>query len=142
MSSAQTLVDHTRIFMREHFKGTPILDEYERRLRAAFINDELSHFMKDLRNFVVHCGLPDDTLLIEKEFKDRVGGGIHLRTAKLRDWSGWTVPSKRYLDSHDRSIDILDAVTDYSAEVLDLNHWLDDVLLAARRAARNEARTR
>lgn len=65
--SALTLVEHTRIFMREHYRNTLAHDSYEAKVRDKFANDPASQFVQKLRNYMVHKGLPNSEMYMEME---------------------------------------------------------------------------
>ena len=62
LSSAKTLIEHTRIFMDTHFKNTSVNKEYTHKIKMEFSQDDLSRFIQDLRNYMLHQGLPHNQM--------------------------------------------------------------------------------
>ncbi len=58
VAAALTLVEHTRIFMREHYSDTPMLERYQAKVDTDFKNQPLVRFVQDLRNYILHNGCP------------------------------------------------------------------------------------
>ncbi len=58
VAAALTLVEHTRIFMRKNYSDTPILDRYQTKIDADFKDEPLVQFVQNLRNYILHNGLP------------------------------------------------------------------------------------
>jgi hypothetical protein len=57
LASAMTLVDHTRVFIKEFYLATALSRTYNERKRV-FEGNNLTRFIQDLRNYMVHRGLP------------------------------------------------------------------------------------
>lgn len=62
VAGALTLVEHTRIFMRENYGNTPTLDRYQAKVDADFKDQPLVRFVQDLRNYILHNGLPNSEM--------------------------------------------------------------------------------
>ncbi|MEN3979938.1 hypothetical protein [Acinetobacter sp. CWB-B33] len=134
VASAMTLVEHTRNFMREYYSETNILKDYENKIKNELGQDTLIKFIQDLRNYMVHNGLPPTQMFME--FKSLMDGsgtgitttGIRIKTDKLLEWSRWTNPAKEYLQSLGEFIDINAMVTEYQSKILEFHQWLDAAL--------------
>jgi hypothetical protein len=165
LAGAMTLVDHTRVFVQDHYLGTDVNKEFKSRIERDFSQNSLTRFVQDLRNYMLHCGLPplERTLLITKEGHGASGDanfvtGFYLRSDDLKKWSGWKSDSKIYLESAGEQIDLLQLVESYRViiyafhsefqNVLDAHHKNDlaqlDVLrdeFAAQQGSRDADRT-
>lgn len=56
LSSSSALTDAARRIMK-HYKGTPLSKEYNNKTTELFKNNELSHFIRSLRNYQTHYEL-------------------------------------------------------------------------------------
>jgi hypothetical protein len=120
LASASMLVDFTRNFMKT-YSNTKIYTKYQEKINSDFINDELSNFIKKLRNYILHCGLPSTGMKID------VSGNttIFLGRDEMLKWSGWNVQSRKYLESCTEEIRITEFARDYTTKVYDLNQWIN-----------------
>ena len=58
VAAALTLVEHTRVFMRKHYANTSVLARFEGKISAELDNEPVVKFVQNLRNFMLHKGLP------------------------------------------------------------------------------------
>jgi hypothetical protein len=121
VASAATLTDHTRIFINRFYSTTKISKLYISRVRDEFINDGLSKFIKDLRNFILHRGLPYTGLILRPDLETTV----YLDRNSMLDWDKWTAISRRYLASQPEKIRIYEFAYSYTKKVIAFNHWLN-----------------
>lgn len=135
VASAKTLVDHTRVFVEEHYADTPVISSCKAQITSTFSNDPVSKFVHDLRNYMLHKGLPNSHMFMsfEQDPKNPERGaelttGIRLDTASLLEWSGWTAPAKQYLDRAGKHIDIHQFVEEYLVRVNRFHNWLEALL--------------
>lgn len=66
LASVKSLVDHTRIMVREVHGNKKFSREYELKKQEIFVNSPLSCFVQDLRNYILHKGIPET--IAEKKF--------------------------------------------------------------------------
>ena len=90
LASAQTLVEHTRIFMRSHYKNTEIYPLYSKKISDDYANDRLCRFIQDLRNYMLHKGLPHSNMTLSGSFEGQIESSISLDTTKLKSWLKWS----------------------------------------------------
>ena len=57
LASAMTLIEHTRIFFKTHYANTEVNRIYSESVREKFERNELTRFVQDMRNFMLHKGL-------------------------------------------------------------------------------------
>lgn len=134
VASAMTLVEHTRNFMREYYSETEIFKDYENKIKDELSQDTLIKFIQDLRNYMVHNGLPPTQMFME--FKSLMDGsgtgitttGIRIKTDKLLEWSRWTNLAKEYLQSLGEFINIYTMITEYQSKILEFHNWLNVAL--------------
>jgi len=135
VASSKTLVDHTRVFMNENYAGTQTHKNYQAHIASTFAIDPVSKFVHDLRNYMLHKGLPNSHMFISMEQdpeKSELGAeittGIRFDTASLLEWSGWTAPAKQYLEQAGKHIDIHQFVDNYLVRVNQFHSWLEVLL--------------
>ncbi len=62
LASAKSLVDHTRAFVDDHYAGTAFKQGYDQKVQAELASDPLIKFIQDLRNHMLHRGLPSGSM--------------------------------------------------------------------------------
>jgi hypothetical protein len=88
LAAAQTLIDHTRIFVNQNYKGTTIHQAYTQKIKSEYAEDELCKFIKDLRNYMLHKGLPDNQMSFSlTKGHAAFESTISLEVEKLVTWS-------------------------------------------------------
>jgi hypothetical protein len=135
VAAALTLVEHTRIFMRQHYSDTSILDRYQAKVDAEFANEPLVKFVQDLRNFMLHKGLPGSEMFLNfKSNPDLPNGGgvlttgIRIRAAQLLTWDGWSVPARTFIEKAGEFVDIRAFAEAYTDNIVSFHDWLQDEL--------------
>jgi hypothetical protein len=135
VAASLTLVEHTRIFMREHYSNTPILDRYQAKVDADFVNKPLVRFVQDLRNFMLHNGLPESVMFLNFESNPDLpdsGGvlttGIHIKASQLLGWDRWSVPARTFIESSGEFVDIRTFAETYTDTILSFHDWLQGEL--------------
>ncbi len=132
VASSKTLVDHTRVFMQKNYAGTQMHKYYQDQITSTFSTDPISKFVHDLRNYMLHKGLPNSHMFMSLEQDpakpDRgaeITTGIRLDTKSLLEWSGWTAPAKQYLNQGGEYIYIDQFVDEYLTRVNQFHSWLE-----------------
>lgn len=132
VASAMTLVDHTRVMLKERYEGESILNEINEHITNTVAKIPVCKFVQDMRNYIVHRGLPNSQIYnkFTKNENDSFNYtvGIQIPTADLLDYQKWTAPAKSYLEQAGEYIDILNLVSSYIQEVQELNKWLISIL--------------
>lgn len=140
LAAAKTLVDHTRVFMRAYYLGSPLEKAYQDKIAAEIANDELCRFVHDLRNYMLHCGAPPLSIWSSLGADRKTQAGVSFIIAPLTEWNGWTAPSKRFLDKQRRDFDVDDVARIYSQKIVSLHVWLDGLLSDCHRSEMSELR--
>ena len=137
VSSAVTLVEHTRVFMREHYAGTAILTTYEAQAKATFAQSPVAQFVQGLRNYMLHRGLPNSHMFLQFTANPGTDGGsgtmesgVRYDTASLLDWNGWKPVARTYLKQAGEHIDLQEFAQEYLTLVNKFHGWLDATLEA------------
>ncbi|OKO86180.1 hypothetical protein AC630_03870 [Bradyrhizobium sp. AS23.2] len=147
VAAALTLVEHTRIFMREHYSETPMLERYQARVDADFKNQPLARFVQDLRNYILHNGLPNSEMYMNFQSNaDQPGTGtletgIHIRSAPLLEWRNWSAPARIFIEGCGEFVDIGTIAESYTGNVLSFHGWLQRCLDQIHAADLDELRT-
>src|SRR5437868_7005962 len=96
VSSALTLVEHTRVFMRKHYAGTELFATYEKQVIATFAKSPVAQFVQGLRNYMLHRGLPNSSMFMKfatgpgaTDGSGTMETGVQYDTASLLDWKDW-----------------------------------------------------
>lgn len=136
-ASALTLVEHTRIMMRENYANMEIQKAYEKQVTAIFGNEPVANFVQGLRNYMVHKGLPSSHMFLSfKSDPDAADGsgtqetGVRYDTASLLEWSRWKPPARKYLTDAGEHLDVHRFAEDYLVLVNRFHAWLDAALWA------------
>jgi hypothetical protein len=134
LASAMSLVEQTRVAVREWYKGTDFLKEYQNQINIRFKENSLSGFIEDLRNYNLHYSLPitHATFAFHSDDTQKGSGTLHfsfvLIKAGLLTWSGWK-KGKEYLSNSSGDIDIGKLADEYHKQIADFHLWLVNRLL-------------
>jgi len=131
LSSAVSLVDHTRRLLKYYEPDVPtFVAEYGRRNTAVTDMNETS-FLRDFRNYLLHYGAPpvvQNMDLGPMTQADTTGHSIKLSATRLLEWDKWSARSRRYLSSfgdRDGPVISIDVVA-YANAMSTLFAWLFD----------------
>jgi hypothetical protein len=135
VAAALTLVEHTRVFMREHYANTPLLTCYQDKVNAELANNPVVRFVQDLRNLMLHKGLPESEMYLHFQSNPDApssGGvlttGIHIRASKLLEWDGWTPPARAFIEASGEFVDIRTFAREYTDKIVAFQDWLQGEL--------------
>lgn len=118
LAAAKTLVDHALVVRNDIAKHNPEFRiKYNELVEMQFKNDQLAKFVSDFRNFILHFGLID--YILRHTFDPQRGTvpKFILNIQNLKEWSGWTAPSSRFLLSLDEKISIQDIFLQYDKKI-------------------------
>lgn len=126
LSSAFSLVEYSREFMRGNYLGTVVMEEYEKHVKEKFIDNNLSKFIQDLRNFFLHNGINGFSYSLSSNFpiSNDVKFSTILQKDNLNKGNYFTAKAKEYMSSLPDAIDILSEIQKYHNLVLDFYNWL------------------
>ena len=134
LCSVSIFADHTRKFVNENYSKTMFHENYQAELQRVFKPDEYCRFVRDLRYYLTHRGLPDSSITLNfKATGDKDGGGktgelatgIFYGVAKFLEWDGWTSPARRYLEKAGESLS-LRTIFSMHFEVMDrFSEWFE-----------------
>ena len=113
LTSAKTLIEHTRIVIREWYKETDFLQEYNDEVKARFSNNSLAAFIQELRNYSLHYTLPLANASFSVNMIEGGKGGtidfaFILNKSSLLHWSGWkkNKQAMEYLNNSEDEISV------------------------------------
>lgn len=130
VAAAKTVVDHTRVMLNERYIETQIHQEINKRIIETVGASPVCKFVHDLRNFMVHKGLPNSEMYMQGS---NVGpdGAMHFKTGvrievnSLLDFKSWTAPALKYIQQAGDYVEIDAFTKQYVDEVKALHSWLD-----------------
>lgn len=135
VSAAKTLVDHTRVFVEEHYANTNVMKAYQKSVETTFLNDGNAKFVHDLRNYMLHKGPPKTSMYFSytnHKKDDHIQGeaetGIRFETKTLLEWSKWTAPAKKYIENSGKHISVHDCTESYLVTVTNFHDQLEALL--------------
>lgn len=132
IASASTVIDHAREMMTA-YTGTPFGEAFEAR-NAVVRDDGRAAFLRRLRNFLLHVR---GVLPITNTFAMSAGqpgaaasvtSSVRLDTNTMLAWSGWTAPSRSYLLSAGKFIDLGEVLRWYHSATADLWVWANTAM--------------
>lgn len=130
-TSANSLVDHTRVFLNEYYRDSKVQIRFGKAVTEAITRTPAIKFVHDLRHYMVHRALPDTQMFLEmrQDPTNPVAGlqtfsGIRINTASLLEYDRWTADSKRYLHDVGEYVEIDALVDAYLAAVNALQYGL------------------
>lgn len=135
VSSALTLVEHTRVFMRGYYAGTDLLKTYVDKTETSFDTSPVAQFVQGLRNYMLHRGLPDSTMFLKfttdpgaTDGSGTMETGVHYATTSLLAWDGWKPMARTYLEQAGAHLDLQKFAQEYSTLINQFHGWLDAIL--------------
>jgi len=135
VAAAKTLVEHTRNFMRECYSDTSLYQVYQQRVKEEFSDSPLGHFVQDLRNYMLHKGLPNSEMFLhfsqdpnEPDKGAQLKTGIRYPSSSLTEWNGWTALARKFINGGGDFVEILDFSKLYAKKVESFHTWLQNEL--------------
>lgn len=132
LAAAKSLVDHTRAFVDENYGKTSLSDAYADKVRTVLSEDLLVRFIQDLRNYMMHKGLPGGSmsLSVKRQSDDTfaIESTVSIKRDDIAGWNGWTKLSRTYLASASDEIKISDLARDYAQRIEAFSDWLDKAI--------------
>lgn len=110
LSSAYSLRDHLYTMKNEYYIGTVIEERMTENIEKYFKANDITKFIQDFRNLVIHCGFPaiSKRLSISNRAND-----ILFDKVQLYKFNGWSAQSKKFLETISNQVKLIDIVTDY-----------------------------
>jgi hypothetical protein len=129
VTSATTLKDHARIMVREAYKETGFIYEYQTRIDDVFKKDPMSVFVQDLRDYTLHYTLPATISQIQlsqnpQTKQQELTCRALLGKESLLQGYGWNTVSKEYLAEAPDEIDLLVLTNNHHDKFVSFYTWL------------------
>jgi len=125
LASAESLVGHTRTYMRNLYKGQPFFTEYEARVAEQFASSPLRRFVQDLRVYTQHITLPLTGSAFHLDRTEGLSIAYYIDAEELRKWDNWSDESRQYLDAFQKILPVRQLADDYFSLVEEFYKWLD-----------------
>lgn len=127
LSSAKTLVDHTRIAVKRLYEGLSFKSEYQEKLKTSLSDSELQVFIQDLRNYTQHYQIPVVGMTLS--FTVRNAGSpwdntLNIDRDQILHGYDWKPAARNYLSNQPGKIPIDKLATDYFQLVSAFYRWL------------------
>ncbi len=123
LASAMTLVDHTRILVKELYaeeKFAEFYDEYGFKIKEVFAENSLHQFIQGLRNYIVHKELPMVGSILNL---NEINANLIVDLSELRKNFDWSKYAKQYLNARDDDEKLETLVSDYFNLVYEFHKW-------------------
>lgn len=143
LASCITLVDHTRAFVKNEYSSHSFKEEYDKKILEITKNN-ICFFIKDLRNYVIHKGLPPLNFrmnIINNSDGLEISYSILLNIEKLLEWDKWHSASKIYIRSFDKNIDLEDLSKNYWSLISLFYKWFEERLYEIHKNELQELKT-
>lgn len=123
VASVLSLIDHSRLHYRKLYDRTNIFPEYQTKVDEVFKFDPLACFVKDLRQYFQHYGLPG----IYFQTNWTRASGLMERTVRLRltdlKHFTWSSTAKKFLVAQTEDINLLTLTDAYHNKVTAFYNW-------------------
>lgn len=128
LASAQSLIDHTRVFINDLYENNSnFKEEFSQKIQDTFINDELCVFIKDFRQFLQHFKAPNlSTVTTIKPQENKFERKVMISIKDLNQFLGWKSLSKKFLSKHENKIDLSIISTGYFNIVNNFYNWFSE----------------
>lgn len=129
LASAKSLVEHTRILIKDWYRQTDFIEEYNSQIKERFEGNPLSGFIEDFRNYALHYSFPLTSLHIDVTLDPETGIAKEERVIfciqkdALLEWSGWS-KGRDYLMKFDQDILMENLVDEYYNQVINFHGWM------------------
>lgn len=129
--SVSTFADHSRNFMRRYYKNTQFHRDYDDAVEKVFSMPQC-RFVRDLRNYITHRGLPDSNMNLTMT-NDQNGEGtgsidteIYYGTEAFKDWEKWSSGSKKLLDQSGEKLSLKEIFVPHFVVMEKFNEWFEN----------------
>ncbi|MDN3510815.1 MAG: hypothetical protein NG784_05860 [Candidatus Jettenia sp.] len=127
VAAALSLIDHSRNYYNDLYRGNNRFPEYEQEVEKRFLNNPLACFVKDLRQFFQHYKIPSilsQVVFIRKTNITRII--LQLEKSTLTQFSKWSSAAKEYLKDQGDLIDLFQLISNYYLLIIDFHRWIID----------------
>jgi hypothetical protein len=141
LSSASTLIDHTRVVTERVLKDTEFFHEYENKKRVELAESELIQFVKKFRNYFSHIGITP--ILLTREIKQgEYLVNIAINKSKLHpDETIWNARSREFIKNISDKEPLRPIINAYCQKIKDFHIWYQGRFEEIFKSEFDEART-
>jgi hypothetical protein len=125
LSSAMTLVAHTRNTLRRLYGDTEFWTEYQDEVRKRFSENTLHHFIQELRNYSLHYRLPLAAARVSLVQHAEPDMAYLLERDELLGQSFDWKKAMGFLEEAEEEIILKKVIDEYHAEARDFRVWLE-----------------
>ena len=126
LAGAKSLVDHTRNYIHEVYDKDGLVREFDDRVKQTFGTNGFVSFVHDLRNYMLHKGIPIVGATMSMQQGEPPTFAFYLRLTRMRSWNGWTPRSKAYLAMVSEQVRVAHIVEPYMEIVIPFHKWLTE----------------
>lgn len=124
ISSALSLMDHARKHYRELYSDNNLFPDYQEKINQTFSNNPLAIFIKDLRQYFQHYQMPGvSSRLVCGAIASNLEIRLLLPIKEMKEFSGWSSFSKKFLSEQTDDIDLLRLVNEYHQLIINFYDW-------------------
>lgn len=124
IASASSLVDHSRRFVKK-YSGSEFGAGYDKKREVVAATGEHC-FLKDLRNYLMHVGIPPIgyTIKISKDGKETFIA--QLTSSKLLEWDKWSKTARAYIEGSGDHVQLVPLIKSHAAIIDEFYNWIFD----------------
>lgn len=130
LAAAKSLVDHTRGYVEQWHAGDEFCLRYQEKIKVSFVDSSVSRMILDLRNYLMHRGLPPSTIRTSFDVSANKPPEIKVlfRVSSMGDWKGWSSKSKEYMRECGGHFELKPLVAEYQSLVSSFYRWFSSEL--------------
>jgi len=124
LSSANALVDHTRLHVDELYASSPFREEYKAQVAQRLAKSPLRRFVQELRNYSLHQRIPIVTATLSWKRDQPPKNRLMLNISELARRHCWKATAKKYMATLDENHPLEDLVDEYMTLITSFYEWL------------------
>jgi hypothetical protein len=121
LSAAHARIDYTRAFVKDTYAGSAFEDAYKGYIKEKFAEDELCKFVHDLRNYIVHKGIPHISLRTNWSTSEVYA---YIDKARVVNSSFWGAHSKSFLSKQGEHLRLSPLFVEYGDKIKAQTDWI------------------
>ncbi|MDP2416662.1 MAG: hypothetical protein U1D25_18370 [Hydrogenophaga sp.] len=128
LSSAKSLVDHSRVLMKNYSEAEPFTAFEERRNKIG--RSPIVKLCHDLRNYFLHQKNPTDNYFTHQTWYEEENiiisrGYVRISKESLSKYSNWSKESEQIIALLENPLDIWELAKEYYDEISEFNSWVN-----------------
>lgn len=128
ISSVLSLIDHTRVFVRELYSNNQsFAEEYQKKVTDTFTSNPICVFVISFRQYIQHYQTPlISTVSNLTDDPELLNTRITISKEQLLAFSGWKSHAKIYIANLDKELDVLRIIEDYNEIIKEFYRWFQE----------------